>query len=669
MNDSTQSESDETARLRRENETLSNQVKRLVRAEGQLYAYQEELDAQLKQYKNLYDLNRKIHATFEIREIFEEAIAYIIRDLEYERVVFLEQCDAAGGYAVCALDGFYEPSERDAVAALVIPQDDAVLRPLLNGKEYLICSGSICTAGPGDPCEYHQKLNMLEYLIYPLGSPSRPFALLVVGNSAEGTEFYRRISERDGELVGLGNLVGLLSSRVGNCSYYANMEKALEQKRRAEAKYRGIFENAAEGIYQSVWAGRFLNCNPAAANILGYASAGELIEAVTDIENQLYVEPARRRELWTILRQGRSVNNFEAELYRKDGSRRWVLLSVRPVLTDEGDLIYVDGMIQDIAERKRAEKALQDLNEDLERRVSDRTSELERANLDLRQLTSELEGAYEELKSAQSRILQQEKMASIGQLAAGVAHEINNPMGFIISNLNSLRKYTEKITTFMNLQSDAVKALPGRPDVSEIVEELEKQRRLLKVDYIIEDFNSLIKESQDGAERIKDIVQNLKSFSRLDEAERKVADLNEGIEKTINIVWNELKYKAVVKKDYGDIPQIFCNLGELNQVFMNLLVNAAQAIETQGEIAVKTFDDGKDVFIVVSDTGSGISADQLDKIFEPFFTTKDVGKGTGLGLSIAYDIVKKHGGDIGVKSAVGNGTTFTIRLPVLDRPA
>ncbi|HCU92821.1 MAG TPA: hypothetical protein DHU96_08805, partial [Actinobacteria bacterium] len=430
----------------------------------------------------------------------------------------------------------------------------------------------------------------------------------------------------------------------------------------------GIFENAAEGIFQSTCGGRFLSCNPAAATILGYATPEDLIESVVDIERQLYVRPERRRELCGLLRQGRSVKNFEVEFYRKDGTRQWVLLNIRPVLNEQGEILYVDGIIQDIAERKRAEMALQALNEELEQRVEVRTGELEQANHELRQLTSGLESALTELKSAQSRILQQEKMASIGQLAAGVAHEINNPMGFIISNLNSLRKYTEKIATFMDLQAGAVEVLLTRSGGKDITDNLEKQKNVLKLDFIMEDLGQLIKESLEGAERVKTIVQNLKSFSRLDESEFKIAEINEGIENTINMVWNEIKYKAVLKKEYGNIPQIYCNLGQLNQVFMNLLVNAAQSIETQGEFGVKTSSDDENVSITISDTGSGIPAENLSRIFEPFFTTKEVGQGTGLGLSIAYDIVKKHYGEFHVQSEVGKGTTFTINLPIAGRP-
>ena len=278
----------------------------------------------------------------------------------------------------------------------------------------------------------------------------------------------------------------------------------------------------------------------------------------------------------------------------------------------------------------------------------------------------ELETAYSELKSAHAQVLQQEKMASIGQLAAGVAQEINNPTGFIMSNLGSLLKYAAKLSEFIKVQAAALDDLArqGGENRQAAAEKVGEKRRSLKIDYIMGDLETLVEESLEGAERIKKIVQDLKSFSRVDEAECKTADLNAGLDSTINIVWNELKYKAAVRKDYGELPQIRCNPGQLNQVFMNILVNAAHAIEKQGEITVKTrYEEGR-VYVSISDTGCGIPEDRLEKIFEPFYTTKEVGKGTGLGLSIAYDIVKKHNGEIRVESTVGRGTTFTVKIPV-----
>lgn len=275
----------------------------------------------------------------------------------------------------------------------------------------------------------------------------------------------------------------------------------------------------------------------------------------------------------------------------------------------------------------------------------------------------ELQEAYERLKESQMQVLQQEKMASIGQLAAGVAHEINNPVGFISSNLGSFQKYAERLVEFIRLQTEAVRALETGTGSKEVLKSLGDRRNALKIDFIMEDVSSLILESLDGTERVKKIVQDLKSFSRVDDEEHKPADINAGLESTLNIVWNELKYKATLKKELGDLPLTRCNIGQLNQVFLNILVNAGHAIEKSGEIGLRTWADDRYVNVSISDTGSGIPEERLTRIFEPFFTTKEAGKGTGLGLSIAYDIVKKHGGHIDVKSKAGEGTVFTVRIP------
>ncbi|GFO53884.1 hypothetical protein GMSM_08910 [Geomonas sp. Red276] len=268
----------------------------------------------------------------------------------------------------------------------------------------------------------------------------------------------------------------------------------------------------------------------------------------------------------------------------------------------------------------------------------------------------ELEKAYTELKETHAFILQQEKMASLGQLAAGIAHEINNPTGFIISNLGTMKKYGERLVEYLDLLQGEVG--PPPPSV------LDEQRKRLKIDKIIEDLPSLIAETLEGADRMKKIVQDMKGFSRSDSGKPVASDLRECLESTINIVWNELKYKARLTRKYGAIPPVTCYPQQLNQVFMNLLVNAAHAIEKDGEIVVVTSQEGDFVHIAITDTGCGIPEENLTRIFEPFFTTKEVGKGTGLGLSISYAIVQKHGGDIWAESTVGSGTTFHLRLPL-----
>lgn len=281
---------------------------------------------------------------------------------------------------------------------------------------------------------------------------------------------------------------------------------------------------------------------------------------------------------------------------------------------------------------------------------------------ELKRNAAEHKKSEDTLKNMQAQIIQQEKMASIGQLAAGVAHEINNPMGFITSNLTSLGKYAERLDTYIAALQQSICSCSGHQDLGE----LDTLRQKLKVDYIISDMTQLIEESLDGANRVRRIVQDLKSFSRLDQAEETRINLNDCLETTINIAWNELKYIATLERQFGDIPELICNPQQLNQVFLNLLVNAAQAMEQHGVITVRTWADNDSVFVSVSDTGRGMSREVKEKIFDPFFTTKAAGKGTGLGLSISAEIIRKHNGEITVESEPGKGTTFTVRLPVTD---
>ena len=290
------------------------------------------------------------------------------------------------------------------------------------------------------------------------------------------------------------------------------------------------------------------------------------------------------------------------------------------------------------------------------------STELKKAAEELTRKNLRLNEALAALKRSQAKVLHQEKMASIGQLAAGVAHEINNPIGFITSNLSTLGKYLSRLSGFLAVQSGCIAA--GAPP--EQVESVRQQQAGLKIDYIVKDLEDLVRESLEGAERVRSIVADLKSFSRVDETEFKQADLNECLRSTINIVWNEIKYKATLKKELGEIPRTRCYPQQMNQVFMNLLVNAAHAIEQQGTITVRSREENGYISVTVADTGHGIPEANLNRIFEPFFTTKEVGKGTGLGLSITYDIVKKHNGEITVRSEPGKGTEFTVRIPVVE---
>lgn len=288
------------------------------------------------------------------------------------------------------------------------------------------------------------------------------------------------------------------------------------------------------------------------------------------------------------------------------------------------------------------------------------TSAVARANEQLEAALSALsikqteqDQLLKKLETANSQLLQSEKLAAIGQLAAGVAHEINNPIGYVFSNLKSLGGYVRDMLRII----DAV-------DGAATLDEVRQLKSNLEYDYIRGDVEALIAESEDGIDRVKRIISALKDFSHIEEEEFRLADLHRGLDTTLNVVNNELKYKAEIVKEYGDIPDVECIPSQINQVVMNLLVNAAHAIEQFGRITLRTSCENDWALIEVEDTGKGIEPKLLNRIYEPFFTTKPVGKGTGLGLALSYSIVQKHHGRIEVHSEINKGTRFRVWLPV-----
>lgn len=279
----------------------------------------------------------------------------------------------------------------------------------------------------------------------------------------------------------------------------------------------------------------------------------------------------------------------------------------------------------------------------------------------LSKMNDEVRTANIRLEDAQNQLLQSEKMASIGQLAAGVAHEINNPVGYINSNLSALQRYLDSVFEVLDAYERNEPLLADHLEALQQIQALKKKNDLA---FLREDVSDLMRETQEGVTRVKKIVQDLKDFSHVDEAEWQWTDIHKGIDSTLNIVWNEIKYKAEVVKEYGSLPEVECLPSQLNQVFMNILVNAAHAFEERGTITLSSGVEGDEVWVAFADTGKGIPPENLKRIFDPFFTTKPVGKGTGLGLSLAYSIVQKHHGRIEVSSEVGVGTVFRVYLPV-----
>jgi signal transduction histidine kinase len=298
----------------------------------------------------------------------------------------------------------------------------------------------------------------------------------------------------------------------------------------------------------------------------------------------------------------------------------------------------------------------------LERRALLRNAR--RYKLDLEKRNAELARQKSELERLQAQIVHSEKMASLGQLAAGVAHELNNPMGFIYANMEILRGHVAALEGLVPGCGETA-APPPRGGAEPERGEYEAARDAGR---ILGEISSIVSDCYNGAARIRDVVQNLRTFSRLDEAEFKSADVNEGIESTARLLSRYFSGGRVkLIRDYGELPQVECYAGQLNQVWMNLLANAAQAVRGEGEVRVATRLDGSWVKVSISDDGEGIAPEHLHRIFEPFFTTKPVGEGTGLGLSICHGIVGRHGGTIKARSRPGAGSTFEITLPLAAR--
>ncbi|ASJ72861.1 sensor histidine kinase [Granulosicoccus antarcticus] len=310
-----------------------------------------------------------------------------------------------------------------------------------------------------------------------------------------------------------------------------------------------------------------------------------------------------------------------------------------------------------LSEKSRNEKdaLLQELNRTLEQRVERRT---EKINAQIHQLSA----ANDQVAQTQARLVQSEKLASVGQLAAGVAHEINNPIGFVRSNLNTLSEY---VGVYQNLLHNYKKLSTADADQAILIAaEIEQQEKKEDIAFINDDIEELLKDSIDGTTRVRDIVHGLKNFSRTNTENKVDCDTNEIISTVLKIVNNELKYKCNVHTELLSRSLVRGNTGELNQVFLNLLMNAGQAIEEGGTVSISTDDIDDKIRIRVTDDGYGIKPEDIEKLFDPFFTTKPVGEGTGLGLSISFGIVEDHGGEILVSSEEGKGTTFTILLPV-----
>lgn len=450
--------------------------------------------------------------------------------------------------------------------------------------------------------------------------------------------------------------------------------------------------------------GEVIDWNPAAESIFGYSYK----QAIGCHATQLIWPECWQEDFqlhWQNLLAGEGGNYTCSEHSTPDGRTivcEWYNI---PLIESNGSVIGVASLAQDITQRKQAEEALRGANEDLEQRVQERTQQLGKINEELqvsetqlREKADALEQTLHQLKQAQAQLVQSEKMSSLGMMVAGIAHEINNPVGFVYCNLAPAREYIQELHELISLYR---RYYPN--PVSTIQDYIEE----IDLDFVIEDLAQLLASMQVGAERIRDIVTTLRTFSRLDESEMKPVNIHEGLDSTLLILQHRLKEKAgrpgieVIKK-YSPLPLVECYSGQLNQVFMNLLVNAIDALESQRvspchqdeppngltvieteklaanslphiQISTEVVEDldstehSKSVVIRIADNGPGMTERVRPLIFDPFFTTKPVGQGTGLGLSISYQIVvAKHGGQLHCVSTPGQGTEFIIQIPILQ---
>jgi PAS domain S-box-containing protein len=400
---------------------------------------------------------------------------------------------------------------------------------------------------------------------------------------------------------------------------------------RNERRLRDFLEGSPDMIYTVGPDDRITSINIAALGILGRSSKSELLNTPFSL---LALDPVDRELLFQRILDRGFVEDFEVVLVRGDGSTIYCLETAYAQHNPDGTLREIQGIVKNISERIESERKLWHTN-------------------------LELAEANQKLEKTQLLMVQTEKLASIGQLAAGVAHEINNPLSFLISNFSTLERY------FNRFDAAWRHIIEGHQESATTIEDAREVASLLS------DAREIFEESREGLERIRSIVANLKNFSRIERGQGfEPYDVNAGLENTMAVAWNEIKYVAYVEKKLGQIPVIHARGGEINQVFLNILVNAAQAIAAQkmdqhGKIILETRKVGENVVISIQDDGPGIPNVIQGKVFDPFFTTKEPGKGTGLGMSISYDIVVvKHAGQLWFESGKDGGTTFYISLPI-----
>ncbi len=412
----------------------------------------------------------------------------------------------------------------------------------------------------------------------------------------------------------------------------AERERVEAALRGSEERYRGIFEHATAGIIRSSPEGKVITANMALVKMLGYDSDDQARSAVTDIGTQVYRDPEERRQVMASLaRHGQLTGEFVFR--RRDGSSFFVEMSLWAERGEDGSVKAIEGIVTDISDRKATELALRNA-----------MTELESSYAQLEKTNDDLSNANLEIRLTQAQLVQSEKMASMGRFVAGMAHEFNNPISAVQSSSMNIRSCAGKLEA-------SLRRLPETEHTNEI-------NRLLS---LLLQSESVVTE---GSNRVARIVAKMKSFVKLDEAEKQLFDINSSIEDTLAVFEQERKQEIEIVKEFGEVPRILCHPAKLNQMFLQLLSNANCAIRSNGAIRIRTFAHSSEVVVEIRDDGIGIPQDKLARIFDPGYTTWGVGVGVGLGLSIVHQIVQEHSGNIQVESTPGKGTMFRVSLPI-----
>ncbi|MFP4459717.1 MAG: PAS domain S-box protein [Candidatus Zixiibacteriota bacterium] len=428
---------------------------------------------------------------------------------------------------------------------------------------------------------------------------------------------------------------------IGTHVDVSRLKKAENALAKSEEKYRSLFENSNDMIFIAKPNGQFIDINRAGLELLGYDNLEEIMKInIKDI----IIDNSKRIEYEKKMKEDGYVKDMHFSFKCKNGNIIEVVESSNTLKDDNGEILAFRGIIRDVTQQIQDQRLL-------------------------KKIIKELDNTNKQLKITQNSLIRQEKMASIGHLSAGIAHEINNPLGFVSSNFNTLKKYVTKMIKYVEDSQIEISALDENYSIEQLQKIFLENRKKSKLDFILEDVGDIFDECNEGFERIKSIVNNLKSFSRVDNEDNMAEiNINEIIESSLTVARNEIKYVAKVEKYLESENMIRCFKGELSQVFLNLVINAAHAIEDsdtqKGIIKIKTSDLDDKVIISIEDNGPGIKEKNINHIFDPFFTTKEQGKGTGLGLYISYDIiVNKHKGQLEALNKQEGGAIFKIILP------